>query len=201
VGYVHSLTDVGGLMTALADSPELVEVYVNAELTGVVDALAAAGWRAEEPMRQLVWDAWSSLPEAQSSGPLAVVELSAADLPGMRALLLAEGVDERIVAGHYPDDFFAVAAPVRVVGAHVGGELVASVAVRRQVTAAFGFALNVRADWRGTGLGRAVVESALRAAGELGAAFVHVQATASGSGCLESCGFVRAGTWQPMLRG
>jgi GNAT superfamily N-acetyltransferase len=201
--WMHGQVDVAAALAMLGSASGVHEVYVTAAHSALIDAMVAAGWQRGEFMHHVVRDLRDagdvvSLCDTE----LRPAELGPADVPRLRELLRCSGVPERMLASHYPDDFFAIAAPVRVVGiTAVDGTLLGSCAVRRQGRGALGFALYVRPGSGGRGLARALVDAACRAAGEMGAEFVHAQASAAATECLQRCGFGRVGAWQVLHRG
>jgi len=199
--WMHGRADVAEVLEMLGGASGVHEVYVTAEHSALIDAMVAGGWQRGGFMQHVVRDL-RDMPRALSSTGAGVSELGPADVPRLRELLRCSGVPELMLASHYPDDFFAIAAPVRVVGITAGDRtLLGSCAVRRQLRGALGFALYVRPDWSGRGLARALVDAACRAAAEMGAEFVHAQAGAAATECLERCGFGHVGAWQVLHRG
>jgi GNAT superfamily N-acetyltransferase len=203
VAWVHGAVDVDELVATLDGAADVCEAYVDRGRPGTIAALVAAGWSTAEVMAQMVATRPAPMAvRARVSADLPAVEpLGADDLDRLRALLLAQGCEPEVLAASYPDDFFTVAAPVQVFGARdAAGQLVGSVAVRRQSRGALGFALNVAAGWQGRGLGRALVVAGLDAGFATGAEFVHAQAGQASAGLLTSCGFTGAGAWQRLIR-
>jgi N-acetylglutamate synthase-like GNAT family acetyltransferase len=200
VVWVHGEADVAQLLATVAGADAVRETYVSITQPGAVAALEATGWTRGEVMDQLVC---AALPMGELAADLPAFRLlGPVDLPDMRGLLRECGeTDEDFLAASYGNDFFTVAAPVWVLGAHDSdGRLIAMVAVRRQGDAALGFALSVAQDWRERGLGRAAVEVGLAQGFAAGARYVHAQAEGSGRQLLLSCGFERVGAWQRMAR-
>lgn len=198
--WVHGAVDVADVLAMLGEATGVHEVYVTTQHVALIDAMIAEGWKRGEVMHHVVRDLADGY-GVDGSSDVEVEELGPADVPHLRDLLRASGVDERMLASHYPDEFFAIAAPVRAVGVRAeDGSLLGSVAVRRQSRGGLGFALYVRPGARGRGIARALVEAGCRAAAEMGAEFVHAQSGAGSTDCLESCGFERVGAWQILQR-
>ena len=201
IAWVHGAVNATELLEVVDNASGLHEVFVADNQRAVIEALATNGWASAERLGQFVRDAVTPTGSPSLPAGVTLSELGPTDVPALRELLRTQGVDPRLLVSHYPDGFFAVAAPVRVIGAKTpSGHLVATAAVRRQSAGAMGFALNVHRDWRRLGLARAVLTESLRAAAEMGAGFVHAQASGAGAGCVAACGFTSAGTWQVMRR-
>ena len=198
--WIHGHADVAAVLAMLDRASGVHEVYVTAQHSALIEAMMAAGWKRGELMHHVVRDLHDSR-DVINLTDTKVSELGPADVPQLRELLRRSGVPERMLASHYPDEFFAIAAPVRVVGVRADdGTLLGSCAVRRQLRGGLGFALYVRPDASGRGLARALVDAACRAAAEMGAEFVHAQAGAAATDCLQRCGFEPVGAWQVLAR-
>lgn len=201
MAWMHGRTDIAAALAMLDSASGVHEVYVTAEHLALIEAMVAAGWKRGEFMHHVVRDVTDLRGVVDLTG-VAASDLGPADVPRLRELLRCSGVPERMLASHYPDEFFAIAAPVRVVGITADdGTLLGSCAVRRQFRGALGFALYVRPGSQGHGFARALVDAACRAAAEMGAEFVHAQASAAATECLERCGFGQVGAWQALHRG
>lgn len=200
--WMHGRADVSSVLAMLDSASGVHEVYVTAAHPALIDAMVAAGWKRGEFMHHVARDLTDARRVISLTDARGVSELGPADLPRLRELLRCNGVPERMLASHYPDEFFAIAAPVRVVGITAAdGTLLGSCAVRRQFRGALGFALYVRPGSQGQGIARALVDAACRAAAEMGAEFVHAQASAAAAECLSRCGFGQVGAWQVLHRG
>jgi N-acetylglutamate synthase-like GNAT family acetyltransferase len=200
VVWVHGSPDLAALSATLERSPEVDEVYVSGVEQSVATALQSNGWRRTDTVTQMVHNG-TEVPEVVSGLP-AVYALQPGDLPDVRDLMRrCSDVEESLLAHSYSDDFFTVAAPVWMFGARDGaGRLVGVIAVRRQGRSAMGFALNVDATWRSTGLSTSLIASAVRQAMTVGAEFVHVQGNDRSTRRLADCGFATVGTWVRLVR-
>jgi GNAT superfamily N-acetyltransferase len=196
IGWVFGEQDPAHLIHVLESSAGVTDVYVAGGLRRVTDALVVAGWSREETYDHLVLDPVAGGPGADDR----IEMLGPDDLADLRELLRLLGAPESILAGHYPDDFFEVCAPVRVLGVREEGRLVGSVAVRRQTRSALGFALNVAPEARGRGLGRALVSAAAEHAAGLGAEYLHAQSAGAAAAMLRRWGWDRVGSWALMHR-
>ena len=199
VVWIHGDTDVRQLTHVLAASPEVREVFVESTRSAVVDELVRSGWNCTQVLAQVVRRCGDAAADCAVTAD--VVPLAVADVPEMRRLIAESGpVDLQQLEASYPDDFFAVAAPVWAFGVRDADRLVAMVAVRRQARSAMGFALNVAPDFRRRGLATALVHAAARQGFAAGAEFVHALATGEGVYPLRECGFLTAGVWQRLTR-
>lgn len=194
IAWVYDAQDPAAFLSVLDSSPSIDAVYVSSEQIRIAQELAASGWSPGETVDHLLFEGRSA-----GDGDPRVVTVGSSDLPALRELLRRNGAPERLLASHYPDDFFEVCAPVRVLGIRADdGQLIGSVAVRSQLRSALGFALNVAPGARGRGLGRALVCAAADHAAGLGAAFIHAQS--AGAAFLRSCGWTPVGSWVLMSR-
>ncbi|MDQ1711767.1 MAG: hypothetical protein QOE45_1217 [Frankiaceae bacterium] len=199
--WVHGPVDTDALVRTLAASPEVVEVSVRADDLVTTRALEAAGWWTESVMAQLVHPGRDTEPHRAPEG-YAVEALTVADLPELRAVLLASGnASAALVESCYGDDFFVRAAPAWLFGARdANGRLVATVGVRRQQRSAMLFGLVVEPAHRSAGLGRALVDAAIGAGRAAGAEFAHASAEQDALPLALSCGFHRVGAWRRLSR-
>jgi hypothetical protein len=200
VVWVHGSPDVAALSATLEASPDVDEVYVSSGQEGVATALVASGWRHAGVVTQMVHTGMA-VPDMVSGLP-AVYALQPGDLADVRDLMRrCSDIEESQLAHSYGDNFFTVAAPVWMFGARDGaGRLVGLVAVRRQGRSAMGFAFNVDAGWRSTGLSTALLATAVRQAVTVGADFVHAQANDLSRRRMADTGFSAVGSWVRLVR-
>jgi GNAT superfamily N-acetyltransferase len=165
------------VLPELAGSADINEVYVESGATGMVELLAESGWTSSTTSIQIVIE--SALTLITPSG-YTIDAAQARDMPAIRSAMTdAFDLPAAILDSAYPDNFFDVAAPVRVfVARDRSHEIVGTVCVRQQWRSAMVFGLTVRGEHRANGLARALVSTASATALGDGAHFVHGMSSA-----------------------
>jgi predicted N-acetyltransferase YhbS len=190
------------LLSLASAAPELDEVYVEQRSSAAADALLATGeWELRDVMDQQVFlPASQPLPEAE--GVCTIDAAGPADMPLIRrAIATAYQLPVHTVEAAYPDDFFVVAAPVRLfVARSETGEVIGTIAHRRQGNAAMVFAMSVRTDHRRRGVASDLLTAAMRSAVADGATLLHGLSCAATRRVAASHGFERVGSWLYLLR-
>jgi hypothetical protein len=198
--WLHAGIDASRVTELIANAPELTEIYVEAAAGRVIGHVVARGWRIEEVHRQQV-----------VSGPIAdpapverykIEEAAPAQMPAIRAVIgAAFNLPAHILNDCYPDTFFTVAAPVRVLVARdAAGRVVGTVAGRRQWRSAMVFGLAVEQAHRRCGLGRTLAATIVHAMLTDGADFVHGLVSADGDPLCVLRGAHEVGRWTRLTR-
>jgi GNAT superfamily N-acetyltransferase len=118
-----------------------------------------------------------------------------------RALAQAFQIPVRVIEAAYPDEFLDYAAPVDLLLAKSSaGELLGTVAYRRQGEAAMIFALTVNSEHRRRGLATTLVSAAISAASDNGARFVHGLTNRASTPTARALGGRPVGRWAHLLR-
>jgi ribosomal protein S18 acetylase RimI-like enzyme len=200
--WAYEGVDVGRLTGLVDTAPDVEEVYVDQRCASAADALLASGeWELRDVMDQQVFrPAESAIPVA--SDTCTIEAAGPADMWVVRrALATAYQLPIRTIEAAYPDDFFEMAAPVRLFLARSeSGEVIGTIGHRQQDDAAMMFALSVRSDHRRRHLASALLATAMRSAADDGATMLHGMSCDATRRLAARHGFERVGSWLYLLR-
>jgi GNAT superfamily N-acetyltransferase len=200
--WAYEGVDAGRLAGLVETAPDVEEVYVDQRCAAAADVLLGSGeWELRDVLDQQVFrPAETAMPVAGE--PCTIEAAGPADMWVVRrALATAYQLPIRTIEAAYPDDFFQVAAPVRLFLARSESrEVIGTIAHRQQGDAAMMFALSVRSDLRRRNIASALLATAMRSAAEDGATLLHGMTCDATRRLAARNGFERVGTWLYLLR-
>jgi GNAT superfamily N-acetyltransferase len=199
--WISAGADVHVLHELLTAAPDVLEVNIEAGCPTARDVLlASGGWQATGASTHHVHT--GPPPPLTMNAEIDVRAATSLDMRLVRrALAQAFHIPVRIVEAAYPDEFLDYAAPVELLLAKAAtGELLGTVAYRRQNAAAMIFALTVNSEHRGRGLATALVTAAIAAAFDNGAEFAHGLTNDRSTPTARSLGAQPIGAWTHLRR-